>query len=259
MAVINTGVGQCEYVQVGTGTDLVLIHSLLTDKSAFEKVLPALTGHFRVTLMSLPGFGESSPVAAGIEHYSDAVAALFDALELPPETAVLGNGFGGFVVSAFASQHGDRCGRLVLADTGITFPEAGQETFRTMARRVHSDGMEAVLDTAIQRLFPEAYITVAPEQVEQSKSVLRQIDPNAFVTACETLARLDLDEHVKRITNETLVLVGALDAATPPAMARSLADALVNAQFVEIPECGHAPHLQDPDAFIDVVTSFLVR
>ena len=41
--------------------DLVVLHSLLADRHAFDPVLPALAAKHRVTLINLPGFHGSQP------------------------------------------------------------------------------------------------------------------------------------------------------------------------------------------------------
>src|SRR5687768_18510941 len=80
--------------QTGSGRDLVLLHSLLTDRSAFDRVVTPLSATRRVTLVNLPGYGASSPAGDDVESYADRVAELFPALELPPQTDVLGNEIG---------------------------------------------------------------------------------------------------------------------------------------------------------------------
>ena len=54
-----------------------------------------------------------------------------------------------------------------------------------------------------------------------------------------------------------LVLAGELDEATPPAMARDLADLLPDASFTGLPDLAHVPQLQDTAAFVAAVAGFL--
>ena len=49
-----------EYAQRGSGPDLLLVHSLLTELTVFERVLPRLADGRRVTRINLPGFGAST-------------------------------------------------------------------------------------------------------------------------------------------------------------------------------------------------------
>ena len=53
-----------DVVQAGAGRDLVLLHSLLTDRSAFDGVVPDLARNRRLTLVNLPGYGGSPPALA---------------------------------------------------------------------------------------------------------------------------------------------------------------------------------------------------
>ncbi len=258
MAIIRANGSEFEVEQSGEGPHLVLLHSLLTDRGSFAPVVPALSRIRRVTLVSLPGFGATAPVGSsdpGIEDYADRIADLLGALGGAAD--VVGNGFGGFIALALAARHGARLGRLVLADTGATFPEAGRAPFRAMADAVERSGMAAILDGAVRRIFPEAYLAAHPEAIAERKRVLLQASAAQFAVACRALSRVDLRDALPRISNRTLVVVGALDAATPPALARELEASIPGARLVEIPGCGHCPALEQPEAFLAAVLPFL--
>jgi 3-oxoadipate enol-lactonase len=117
--------------------------------------------------------------------------------------------------------------------------------------------MASVLDMAIRRMFPEAFIAAHPDIVEERKRALQQADPACFRTACLALSRLDLSAVLVGIGNPTLVMAGALDATTPPALARDLAAGIPGARFMEIPGCGHCPQIENPAAFVSAVESVL--
>src|SRR5436190_10774953 len=94
MPVIKVAGGSIDVEQAGAGRDLVLLHSLLAERSAFDRVVPALGGKHHVWLINLPGYGASTAFGASIEEYADHVAGVLDALKLPQQTDVLGNGLG---------------------------------------------------------------------------------------------------------------------------------------------------------------------
>lgn len=245
-----------EVEQLGEGRDLLLLHSLLTDRHSFSPIVPALARSRRVSLLALPGFGRSAPPAGStIEDYADRVAEFVRTLPGKPD--VLANGFGGFVAVALAARHGPQLGKLVLADTGACFPEQGRVPFRAMADAVEKNGMEAIVQAAVRRIFPEAYLAAHPEAAGQRREVLLRADPRRFAVACRALAQVDLRAALPAVRNPTLVVVGALDAATPPELGRELAVNIPGARFVELPGCGHCPPLEQPDAFLDAVRSFL--
>ena len=257
MSVVKVNGADVDVFQVGEGRDLVLLHSLLSDRGSFEPVVPALSENCRLTLIDLPGFGASSPAGPAVEDFADRIAGVFVALGLLRETDVLGNGFGGFIALALAQRHGDLFERLVLVDTGAAFPDAGKAAFYAMAEKVEADGMSAVLDIEISRLFPDDFIEANRGLVEQRKAVLRRANPAHFAAACRSLATVDLRPGLGRISNPALVVVGLRDEATPPPLSRELADGIEEARLVEIPHCGHSPQMQDPEAFLVAVAPFL--
>src|SRR5258708_13824683 len=139
----------------GRGHALVLLHSLLSDRTAFDRIAPRLALERRLWLVNLPGFGASAPAGPTLEDFADRIASELPKLGLLAKADLLGNGFGGFVSVALAVRHGRLFDRLVLVDTGAAIPLPGQAAFAAMAERVERGGMEAVLTTALQRMFPD--------------------------------------------------------------------------------------------------------
>ena len=184
-----------EYKQSGRGPDLLLVHSLLTDASVFERVAPALAR--------------------------------------------------------------DRLGRVVVADVVPTFPDAAKAPFRGMAAKVREGGMAAVLDTAIGRMFPPQFQARFPDVVKKRKECLAKVDAGGFARACLALADLDLRPLLATIRNPTLVMCGALDQTTPPALAREVAQAISGASYEEIEGSGHCPMLEQPEALVAAMGVFL--
>ncbi len=246
---------QVEYTQTGAGADLLLLHSLLTELSVFEQVLPALaasrpsgvfpsrgieTSGRRVTCINLPGFGASEPAEfVSVADYADHVARTMDALKLAATTDVFGNGFGAFVALELAIRHGMRFRRLLLADTVAVFSEPARLPFRGMAEKVRANGMQAVLDTAIGRMFPPDFAASNSPVIEARRRALAAMDPQCFARACLALAGMDLSSRAREIRNPTLVLCGALDQTTPAPLARELAGLFPGARYQEIAGSGH--------------------
>ena len=257
MPLLETGGLRVEYHQSGSGPDLLLLHSLLTELTVFARVLPALEAKHRVTRINLPGFGASAPVALdSVAAHADHVARVMDALALPKTTDVFGNGFGAFVALELAARDGARSGRLLVADALAAFPEPARAPFRGMAERVRAGGMTAVLDTAIGRMFPPDFAAANPAAIEERKRALAAVDPQCFARACLALADLDLGHRLGAIRNPVLVMCGALDQTTPPALARELATRIAGARYEEIPGSGHCPMLEQPDRLVQLINGF---
>jgi 3-oxoadipate enol-lactonase len=257
MATIRIDGAKAEYRRDGSGPDLLLLHSLLTEMSVFDRVLPSLARTHRVTCFNLPGFGASDPIVlSSVAEYADHVARVMDAVSLPPTVDVFGNGFGAFVALELAIRHGARVGRLMVADTAPGFPEPAKAPFRGMAEKVRTIGISAILDTAIGRMFPAAFQAAHPEAVAARKAALAPTDAACFARACLALAELDLRPRLTSIRNPTLVMCGALDQTTPPALAREVASAIPGAIYRDIEDSGHCPILEQPEVLVSMIESF---
>jgi 3-oxoadipate enol-lactonase len=257
MARIEVAGGGVEIASAGEGPDLVLLHSLLIDRTAFDRVIPNFTQKRRVHLVALPGFDGSSPAGPAVEDYADRIADALPALQLSANSAVLGNGFGGFVAIALAARHGTLFDKLLLVDTAARFPTSARSAFAVMAEKVAAGGMGAVAEIAARRIFHDTYLDTHPEAVAERRAVLLRFNPEAFISACRALEQVDLSAQLARIANPTLVLVGEFDAATPVELARELAEGISGAKFLLLPGCGHCPPLEQPQAFLAAVSGFL--
>jgi len=256
MPLLKLGAVHVEYDQHGAGQPFLLLHSLLTEMTVFDVMLPKLTG--QVTRINLPGFGASTPVELNtVAAHADHVARVIHALKLPSDTTVFGNGFGSFVALELAIRHGKRFGKLIVADTLTAFPEKARVPFRVMAEKVSAGGMQAVLDTAIDRMFPPAFAQAHPDIIAERKTKLSAVDPQCFARACTALASLNLSANAANIENRTLVMCGALDQTTPPALARELSQRIKGARYAEIPDSGHCPMLEQPDILAEHILAFI--
>ncbi len=254
---IDTRFGALDVEQEGMGRDLVLLHSLLADRTAFDLVRPALAGNHRLWLVNLPGYGKSAQRDASVEGYADQIADMMAVLGLPRQTDVLGNGLGGFIAVALAIRHGGKFDGLIVADSVAAFPEPGKEALRTLAREVREKGMAAGLDIAILRMFPPAFIEAFPEIVAERKKALLQMDPAVFSRLCIALTQVDYVPLLARIRNRALVMGGAQDGTTIPELVSKLAAGIAGARYVKIPDCGHCPQIEQPEAFLTLLNEFL--
>jgi 3-oxoadipate enol-lactonase len=250
--------GNLTAMRTGAGRDLVILHSLLTDWHAFDPVLPTLAAKFRLTLFNLPGFHGSQPVVpALLDAYVARIEDGFEEFRIENDAVLLGNGFGGTLALGFALAHPGRVGKLVISDAAAAFPEQGRQAFREMAEKVAEHGLGAIADIAANRVFHADHLAKNPGAIEERRAVLLRIDPAAFMAACAILTEADLVPRLPTMKVPTLVVCGALDQATPPALNRQVADKVPGARYVELPGCGHCPPLEQPQAFLSAIKDFV--
>ena len=255
---LTAGHGALKAVRTGQGRDLVVLHSLLADRHAFDPVLPALAEKHRVTLFNLPGFHGSEPTLLPLmDAYVATIEDGFDEFAIDRDAILIGNGFGGTVGLAFGMAHTDRIAKLVLSDAAAVFTPEGRQEFAVMAAKVDEAGLGAIAEIAAKRVFSPAYLEAHPEKIEERKQVLLGIDPKAFHAACTILQKADLTPQLHRLKLPTLVVCGEFDQATPPVLNQQIADKVPGARYVELPGCGHCPPLEQPDEFIAAIKEFV--
>ena len=255
---LTAGHGALTAVRTGKGPDLVLLHSLLADRHAFDPVLEQLSARHRVTLFNLPGFHGSQPTVLPLmDAYIACIEDGFEEFDVANDAVLLGNGFGGTVALAFALAHPERISKLVVSDAAAAFPPEGKKQFEVMASKVAEGGLGAIAEIAAKRVFSPAYLAAHPDLIDERKRVLMGIDPKAFQAACKILQEADLEPSLSRLKVPTLVVCGEFDQATPPALNKLIADKVEGATYIELPGCGHCPPLEQPDKFLAAIKGFV--
>ncbi len=72
-------------------------------------------------------------------------------------------------------------------------------------------------------------------------------------------SELNLGARVGEVTQPVLVITGDDDRIVPTKDSIRLAGELPNAELVVIPQCGHTPQEECPEAWLDAVTKFVER
>jgi 3-oxoadipate enol-lactonase len=249
--------GTVNAAQFGQGPAFFLFHSLLSDRASFDAIVPKLSQSFRVIVPELPGFGQSQAVRGDFADVADRMAEAVEDGAGGGGAIVLGNGYGGFVALQMALRHPDLATKLILADCGAAFSDAGREAFRNMAAASEAKGLSAITDVAMRRLFAPEFQEQHPDLMRDRREAFLKTDPEVLQAACAALAELDLRPQLGQLKAPVLVLVGEHDEATPPPMSHELAAGLPQARLKIIPGCAHVPQLQSPEVFLDAIGDFL--
>jgi len=222
------------------------------------RVIPALVSTHRVIVPDLPGQGASG-VADGDLDADRVLAWLGELIERscasPP--AVVGHVVGGAIAARFASDRGDRLGRLVLVDTlGLgpfepvaDFGRALKDFIAEPTERTHDllwrhcvTDLDRLRQRMGERWEPFRAYNVeraGTASVQTALSILMQQFGGPPI-ALEALAR---------IVVPTALIWGRHDLATRLEVAES-ASARYGWPLHVIEDCGDRPHLEEPEAFL---------
>lgn len=234
---------------------VVLLHGLGADATYWAGTARALVRAGRTVLLpDGPGSGRSEPPrqATGyrIPGRVAAVDALFRALGLGTSD-VVGHSLGGWTAAAFALQHPEKTGRLVLVDAGGFDVPADVDAARRRVLPTSRPGARRVLDLLFfRRPFPAAGFVV--------NAFGRNYGGDPAAATVRALGPADsLAGREKDLPAGTAVIWGGEETLFPLPLGRALAAAIPSGRLFVLPGAGHDGPLETPRAFREALSRAL--
>ncbi len=214
----------------------------------------------RIYAPQIPDLWRVAPVVLANHTRGGDMAAIARRIlaEAPLRFALAGHSMGGYIVMEMVQQAPERVARLALLNTSAR-PEtpAVAERRRGWIAEVKAGGYRKVMDGLFEKF-------VHPSRVGDAnlkKMVLDMADdvgPDAFVWQLEAIMmRDDMRPLLAGIKCPTLVLTSDTDNMVPPEFSTEIANGIAGAKLVTIPDCGHLPQLEKPQAMTDALLDWL--
>ncbi len=238
-------------VKGGSGPPLLFLHDEMGNPG-WPDACEALAAEHTVYLPSHPGF-DGSPRLDWVATVRDLACWYVRALEELGigSVPVVGCSFGGWLAAEIAALCPHRFSRLVLAaPPGLRPPEG--EIF---------DMFLVTTDDYLQRCFaePAAYERVfggeLPPEERQRREVARE--QTCLLTWRPYMYDPALPHLLPGVRAPALLVWGRDDAVVPLSAGEAYRDAMPNARLALLDRCGHFPHLEQPQAFAQLVREFI--
>jgi pimeloyl-ACP methyl ester carboxylesterase len=249
------------YDDKGSGPPIVLLHGFPFNRSIWDEQVAVLTDRYRVITPDLRGFGETPLPADGASEMTDMardVAALLDQLEI--RRAVIGGlSMGGYVAFAYYRLFPLRTRGLILADTR---PQADTEEGRAVryqqAERIRAEGIGAVAQGLLDKLFSSESIQLRPELVSRIREMILNTSTEGAAGALMGMAaRLDHSYLLPQILCPALIVVGSEDKIVSVSDAELMHREIRGSHLTVIEDGGHLSNLEAPEEFNTSLLDFL--
>jgi len=245
---------QLFYEEHGKGTPVVFLHGYPLDHTIWDPLVPRLEKSARLILPDLRGFGQS-PVPDGaytMRLMAEDVVSLLDSLKID-KAIIVGQSMGGYVAMNFAHAYPNRLAGLGLISTQAAAdkPENRQGRYNTI-ELVNKKGIKSVADAMLPRLAARTELN------EQSHAIMMKASVKGVVGALKGLAeRPDATEWLSNIQVPSVVVIGRKDVIVPAEGVHTMVRLLPWSWLVEIPEVGHMPMMEAPDAVADAMQQLI--
>jgi pimeloyl-ACP methyl ester carboxylesterase len=245
----------------GHGPAIVFLHGHPFSRAMWAPQVETLSDEFRVLAPDLPGYGESPPLAQimSMRRFADAVLELLDALDVA-RTTVVGLSMGGLVAMELGLTYPERVDGVVLAaTTAAPATDEDVERRRRAAADIDANGMLGHTAEMLPRLFGPAASRNPALTVPIVTTMLRTSPAGAAAALRGRAERPDYGRLLRELSPPALVVVGDRDAYSTKEVTDQLVAALPDPEVLILPEVGHFPNFEAPEAFDAAVRGFARR
>lgn len=242
--------GGFSYLEEGEGPVLLLLHGLFGALSNFKDVVGQFSKSYRVIIPMLPIY--SLPVLnTNIKNLAIYVRD-FIAFKKLEDIIVLGNSLGGHVALVCSVEFPEKLKLMILTGSsglyensfGGGYPRKGDKEFlRERIQITFYDPKHATDD-----LVDECH-----EMVNDRNKLIR------ILAFAKSAIRHNMKEDLPNIKIPVCLIWGENDNITPPEVAKEFNELIPNSDLFWIEKCGHAPMMERPEEFNQLLESWLLK
>ena len=242
------------YKITGEGLEtIVILQGWGTHLGVYDWVADSVNSKYRVLQFDLPGFGGSDEpkTSWNVDEFADFFCKLMQALDIRKAT-LIGHSYGGRIIIKLATRDNIpfEIDRVVLIDSAGIMPK--RSLWKKIKTRKYKILNRIFKNKVIYALFPEL---IDDWRSRQGSSDYRNASPvmrNCLVKAVNE----DLTDLLPRIKQDTLLVWGDKDTATPISDAQIMKDKIPSSGLVVLEGTGHFSFLEKPNQFRAIMQSY---
>lgn len=237
-----------KFIEEGEGEPLLLLHGLFGALSNFRDLIEHFRPKYKVVVPILPLFDLDifHTSVGGLEKYVQKFieARGYSGIHL------LGNSLGGHVALVHILKHPEKIKSLILTGSsglfengmGDSYPKRGDyEYIKKKTQLTFYDP-----NTATKELVDEVF--------EITNNRIKVIK---IIALAKSAIRNNLGEELNQIKQPTLLIWGNNDTITPPFVGKEFNRLIPNSELHFVDKCGHAPMMEVPLEFNQILDVFL--
>lgn len=240
--------GEFKYIKEGNGPVILILHGLFGALSNFKDVFDRFRDNYTVVIPILPIY-ELPLLKCNVKNLAGFVDRFIKHKKY--ETVnLLGNSLGGHVALVYAAEHPKKVNSVILTGSsglyenafGGSFPRREDKEYLRKKIALTFYDPDIVTDELVEECF---------EAVNNRNKVLR------ILSIAKSAIRHNMADELKNYKMPFCLIWGKNDTITPPEVAEEFHEKIEDSDLFWINKCGHAPMMEHPKEFNDLVSSWL--
>lgn len=239
------------YVEAGSGQPIIILHGLMGGLSNFAGFYSHFSNTgYRVIIPELPVY-DKPLLKTTVKEFANYLHEFVGFMKLN-DFVLLGNSLGGHIALLYTKFHPDMVKGLIITGSsglyenamGDGYPKRGNYDYIKMkSEEVFYDPK-----VATKEIVDEVFETVN----DRNKLV-------KTLAVAKSAIRHNMSNDLPGMETPTAIIWGEQDSVTPPRVAEEFNRLLPNSTLYWIDKCGHAPMMEHPDRFNEIVSEWLQK
>ena len=272
------------WTESGSGPTVVFVHGIPTDHRAWEAAMEAARGRFRTIAVSrrhaYPNTRDTPISDSTVGANADDLVAFLTSLG-PGRVHLIGHSYGGFISAVVALRHPELLRSLVLVEPAIASlllkdPRSRRQALGLLLRSPavalaasrYLGRSQGPALAALRNGDPRSAVRLNVDGVNDRPGSFDALPPplqQMMVDNARTVGETELPyppvgrPDLAGLRVPTLVITGTTSALWLRRIGEIAASSIPAAQLVRIPDAGHYPHVDRPDAFNAAWMGFVGR
>ena len=227
---------------------MLLLHGLFGALSNWDCVVEKFSENYRVMIPMIPLY--KLPLRKdGLTSLTSFLKSFVTEIGLDSLT-IMGNSLGGHIGLIFTLENPNLVSRLVLTGSSGLFENSFGGSFPKR-------GSYEYIKERVEYTFYDPS-TVTKEYIDEVFETTSSIQKcMAIVAIAKSAQRHNMANELHKIKVPTLLIWGLNDTITPPLVAHEFNRLIPNSKLRFIDKCSHAPMMEHPGKFNDILEEFL--